>query len=157
MSSRSDDDPTKRFSTEHYSRVAADLDWSIVLGAASSIFFGFILNITIIPPSYFQFFDNIILLAALYAVTVGTAMFIMPVIYHSAHYHRFDVEKFLLVTKGYVLIGIICVMLAMYLGLGLALDSKLPIQISYSLASLPFIFIFLRFLSHGQKISFDGT
>ena len=157
MSSRSDDDPTKRFSTEHYSRVAADLDWSIVLGAASSISFGFILNITIYPPSYFQFFDNIILLAALYAVTVATAMFIMPVIHHSTHYRQFDVEKFLLVTKEHVLIGIVCVMLAMYLGLGLALDSKLPIQMSYGLASLPFIFIFLRFLSRGQRISFDGT
>jgi len=105
MSSRSDDDPTKRFSTEHYSRVAADLDWSIVLGAASSISFGFILNITINPTSYFQFLDNIILLAALYAVTVATAMFIMPVIHHSTHYRQFDVEKFLLVTKGHVLIG----------------------------------------------------
>jgi hypothetical protein len=149
--------PTKRFSTEHYSRVGADLDWSIVLGAASSISFGFILNITINLPSYFQFLDNIILLAALYAVTVATAMFIMPVIHHSTHYRQFDVEKFLLVTKEHVLIGIVCVMLAMYLGLGLALDSKLPIQISYSMASLPFIFIFLRFLSHGQEISFDGT
>jgi hypothetical protein len=157
MSSRSDDDPTKRFSTEHYSRVGADLDWSIVLGAASSISFGFILNITINLPSYFQFLDNIILLAALYAVTVATAMFIMPVIHHSTHYRQFDVEKFLLVTKEHVLIGIVCVMIAMYLGLGLALDSKLPILISYGLASLPFIFIFLRFLSHGQKISFDGT
>lgn len=60
-------------------------------------------------------------------------MFIIPVIFHSAHYHRFDVEKFLLVTKGYVLIGIVCVMLAIYLGLRLASDSKLPIQITYSL------------------------
>ena len=148
MSSRSDDDPTKRFSTEHYSRVAADLDWSIVLGAASSISFGFILNITINRPSYFQFLDNIILLAALYAVTVATAMFIMPVIHHSTHYRQFDVEKFLLVTKEHVLIGIVCVMLAMYLGLGLALDSKLPILISYGLASLPFIFIFFQLLKH---------
>ncbi|MGC1131493.1 MAG: hypothetical protein WA941_01620 [Nitrososphaeraceae archaeon] len=69
MSSRSDDDPAKSSSTEHYSRVAADLDWAILLGTASSIFFGFILNITINPPSYFQFLDNIILFAALYAVT----------------------------------------------------------------------------------------
>lgn len=92
--------PTKRFSTEHYSRVGADLDWSIVLGAASSISFGFILNITINLPSYFQFLDNIILLAALYAVTVATAMFIMPVIHHSTHYRQFDVEKFLLALRS---------------------------------------------------------
>ena len=54
-----------------------------------------------------------------------------------------DVERFLLRTKEPVLIGIIFVMLAMYLGLGLALNSKLPFQIAYSLPSLPFIFIFV--------------
>jgi hypothetical protein len=150
MSSRSDDDPVKRSSTERYSRVASNLDWSIVLIAASSIFFGFLLNIAVNPPSYFHFSDSIILLAALYAVTVATVMFVMPVIHHSTHYRQFDVERFLLITKEYVIIGIICVMFTMYLGLGLALNSKLPIQIAYGSASLPFIFIFLRFFRHKQ-------
>jgi hypothetical protein len=100
--SKDDDDPVMRSSTERYDRVGADLDWSIILASASSIFFGFLLNIAVNPPSYLQ----------------------------------------------YVLIGIICVMLAMYLGLGLALDSKLPGQIAYGLASLPFIFIFFEFFRH---------
>ena len=39
MSSRSDDDPAKRSFTEHYSRVAADLDWSILLGSAPIIIY----------------------------------------------------------------------------------------------------------------------
>ncbi|MGH9978970.1 MAG: DUF6328 family protein [Nitrososphaeraceae archaeon] len=138
-------DPVKRSSTEHYSRIASPLDWAIVLGAASSIFFGFFLDITVNPPSYFQLFDNIVLLAALYAVTAATTMFIMPVVYHLMHYRRFDVERYLLTTKKYTLIGIVCVMLAMYLGLGLSLNSKLPTEIAYGLASLPFIFIFVRF------------
>jgi hypothetical protein len=146
MSIEPDDDPVKRSSTEHYSRVASPLDWAIVLGAASSIFFGFYLDITINPPSYFQLFDNIVLLAALYAVTAATVMFIMPVVHHLTHYRRFDVEIFLLTTKKYTLIGIICVMLAMYLSLGLSLNSKLPIEIAYGLASLPFIFIFFWFI-----------
>ena len=73
MSSRSDDDPVKRSSTERYSRVASNLDWVIVLIPASSIFFGFLLHISVNPPSYFHFSDSIILLAALYAVTVATA------------------------------------------------------------------------------------
>jgi glucose-6-phosphate-specific signal transduction histidine kinase len=150
MSSNSedDDDPVMRSSTERYDRVGADLDWSIILASASSIFFGFLLNIAVFPPSYFTFLDNAILLAALYAVTVATTMFIMPVIFHASHYRKFDVERFLLRTKQYVLIGTICVMLAMYLGLGLALNSKLPIQIAYGLASLPFIFIFFEFFRH---------
>jgi hypothetical protein len=150
MSSRSDDDPVKRSSTERYSRVASNLDWSIVLIAASSILFGFLLNIAVNPPSYFHFSDSIILLAALYAVTVATVMFVMPVIHHSTHYHQLDVERFLLTTKGYAMLGIFCIMVAMYLGIGLALNSKLPIQIAYVLASLPFIFIFLRFFKQTQ-------
>ena len=139
------DDPVMRSSTEHYDRVGGDLDWFIILASASSIFFGFLLKITVNPQSYFTFFDNVILLVALYAVAVATAMFILPVIFHASHYRKLDVERFLLRTKQYVLIGIICVMLAMYLGLGLLLTSKLPTQIAYGLGSLPFITIIILF------------
>jgi hypothetical protein len=145
MPSQADDDPIKRSSTEPYDRVGASFRWSQILGAASSIFFGFLLNIAVNPPSYFHYSDSIILLTALYAMTVATVMFVMPVIYHLIHYRQFDVEKFLLKIKKYTLIGIFCIMVAMYLGLGLALDSKLPMEIAYGLASLPFIFIFIRF------------
>ena len=157
MSSRSDDDPVARSSTERYSMVASNLDWVIVLIPASSIFFGFLLHISVNPPSYFLFSDSMILLAALYAVAVATVVFVMPVIYHSIHYRQFDVERFLLITKEHVIIGIICVMFTMYLGLGLALNSKVPILIAYGSASLPFIFIFLRFIRHNQAISIDRT
>ena len=145
MPSQADDDPIKRSSTESYDRIGASLRWSQILGAASSIFFGFLLNIAVNPPSYFHFSDNMILLAALYAATVATVMFIMPVIHHLIHYRQFDVEKFLLKIKKYTLIGIFCITVAMYLALGLSGNSKLPLGIAYGLASLPFIFIFLRF------------
>ena len=145
MSSNSDDDPVMRSSTERYDRVGVSFRWPQILASASSIFFGFLLNIAVNVPSYFTFFDNMILLAALYAVTVATAMFIMPVIYHASNYRRLDVERFLSRTKKPVRIGIICITLAMYMGLGLALDSKLPVQIAYSLASFPSIFIFFEF------------
>ena len=62
MSSNSDDDPVMRSSTERYDRVGANLDWFIILASASSIFFGFLLDIAINPPSYFTFIDNVILL-----------------------------------------------------------------------------------------------
>jgi hypothetical protein len=152
MSSKSDDDdPVMRSSTERYDRVGINLDWFIILASASSIFFGFLLNIAVDPPSYFTFFDNIILLAALYAVTIATTMFIMPVIFHASHYRKLDVERFLLRAKEPVLIGIFCVMLAMYLGLGLALDSKLPGQIAFSLPSFPLIFICFEFFRHRHE------
>jgi hypothetical protein len=146
MPSQADDDPIKRSSTEPYDRVGASLRWSQILGAASSIFFGFLLNIAVNPPSYFRFSDSIILLAALYVMTVATVMFVMPVIYHLIHYRQFDVEKFLLKIKKYSLIGIICIMITMYLGLGLALNSKLPIQIAYG-----------RLLCHSFSFSFDSS
>src|SRR5438093_10293183 len=144
MSSKPDDDPVMRSSTERYDRVVVPFRWPQILAAASSIFFGFLLNIAVNPPSYFTFFDNVILLAALYAVTVATTMFIMPVIYHARHYRRLDVERFLSRTKKPVTIGILCITLAMGIGLGLALNSKLPVQVAYSLASLPSVFIFFE-------------
>jgi hypothetical protein len=146
MSIEPDDDPVKRSSTEHYSSVAASLDWAIVLGAAASIFFGFFLDIAVNPPSYFRLLDFVVLLTALYAVAVATAMFLMPIVHHLMLYHKLDVERYLLMTKKYILISVICVMLAMYLGVGLSLNSKLPIEIAYGLASLPFIFIFFWFV-----------
>jgi hypothetical protein len=148
---------TKSSSTEPYDRVGAGIRWCQILAAASSIFFGFLLNIAVNPPSYFRFSDSMILLAALYGVAVATVAFLMPIVYHSTHYRQFDVEKFLLITKEYVIIGIICVMFTMYLGLGLSLNSKLPILVAYGSASLPFIFIFLRFIRHNEAISIDRT
>src|SRR6476660_10120129 len=151
MSSDSDDDPVMRSSTERYDRVGVSFRWPQILASASSIFFGFLLNIAVSPPSYFTFFDNVILLAALYAVTVATAMFIMPVIYHARSYRRLDVERFLSRTKKPIWIGIACITLAMYLILGLALNSKFPIPIAYSLASFPSIFIFFEFFRLRHK------
>ncbi|HEY7572753.1 MAG TPA: DUF6328 family protein [Nitrososphaeraceae archaeon] len=148
MSSDPDDDPVMRSSTEHYDRVGVSFRWPQILAAASSIFFGFLLDIAVNPPSYFRMFDSLVLLTSLYLVTIATAMFIMPVIYHISSYLRFDVERFLARTRHYTLIGIICVMLAMYLGLGLAMNSKLPFQVAYSLPTLPFIFITIEFFKY---------
>jgi Family of unknown function (DUF6328) len=134
-----------RSSTERYDRVGVSLRWPQILAACSAIFFGFLLKIAVNPPSDFTYFDNMILLAALYAVTVATAMFIMPVIYHVSNYRRLDVERFLSRSRQYAYIGIICIMLAMYFGLGLALTSKLPVEIAYSLPCLPFIFVLIEF------------
>ena len=151
MSSGSDDNHTTRHSSEHYDIVGADLDWFIILATSCTIFFGFLLKIAVNPPSYFRLFDSIILLTALYAVTVATIMFLKPIIYHATSYRRLDVERFLSRTKRYVLIGIICVMVSIYLILGLVLNSKLPVQIAYSLSSLPFIFILYRYIRYIRK------
>src|SRR6476469_8337172 len=137
MSSGSGDNHTTRHSSEHYDIVGADLDWFIILATSCTIFFGFLLKIAVNPPSYFRLFDSIILLTAL--------------IYHATSYRRLDVERFLSRTKRYVLIGIICVMVSIYLILGLVLNSKLPVQIAFSLSSLPFIFILYRYIRYIRK------
>ena len=152
MSSNSDDDPVMRSSTERYDRVGVSFRWPQILASGSSIFFGFLLNIAVNPPSYFGLFDSIILLTALYAVTVATVMFILPVIYHATSYRRLDVERFLYRTKKPVLIGIICVTLTMCLGLGLALNSKLPVQVA-SVCFVSFcIFIFFELFKFKHKL-----
>ena len=104
--------------------MGGSIRWCQILAVGSSIFFGFLLDIAINPPSYFRPFDSVILLAALYAVTVATAMVILPVIFHASSYGRLDVERFLSRTKKPVMIGIICIALAMYMGLGLTLNSN---------------------------------
>src|SRR6185312_17343598 len=152
MSSGSGDNHTTRHSSEHYDIVGADLDWFIILATSCTIFFGFLLKIAVNPPSYFRLFDSIILLTALYAVTVATIMFILPVIYHATSYRRLDVEGFLYRTKKPVLIGIICLTLTMCLGLGLALNSKLPVQVAYSLASFASVFILFEFFKFKHKL-----
>ena len=75
MSSGWDDDHKKSYSSEHYDPVGSGLDWFVILSLGCPVFFGFLLNIAVNPPSYFTFFDNLIVLAALYAVTVSTSMF----------------------------------------------------------------------------------
>jgi hypothetical protein len=157
MSSESDDDPIMRSSSEHYDRVGVSFRWPQILASASSIFFGFLLDIEVNPPSYFTYTDHVILSAGLYSVAVAVAMFIMPVIYHMTHYRKFDVNSFLSRNKQYVLTGIICVMLGMYLALGLALNSKLSIHISYAAASLPFICIIYEFIRKAPASSIKST
>jgi len=130
--------------------MGAAMRWSQILASASSIFFGFLLRSAVNPASYFTFLDYTSLLIALYSVTIATTMFLTPVIYHARHYHKLDVEGFLSWAKKPVRLGIICIMLAMSMGLGLALSSfaKLSNSIAYSLAFLPFIFIFFQFFRH---------
>ena len=84
MPSQADDDPINRSSTEPYDRVGASLRWSQILGAASSIFFGFLLNIAVNPPSYFHFSDSMILLASTLCSNSGNS-YVRNASYPSSH------------------------------------------------------------------------
>ncbi len=137
---------SKENQSEHYDRVNATLRDSSILISGSSILFGFLLNIIIQSPSQFTLFDKTILLISLYTVTISTAFFILPVIYHQRHYHIFHIEKFLSKSKNYLLTGVIWLIITFYLGLALALDSSVPTYAAFGLAIVPFAVIIYHIL-----------
>jgi Family of unknown function (DUF6328) len=132
---------TKSASTEHYDRISATLRDSSILMAGSSILFGFLLNIELNSLKSQTFVDGVILLASIYSVTIATALFIMPVIFHQRHYQMFDVQRFLSRSKKFLLGGTSLLMLTMYLTLGLVLRSTVSSYVAFTLAAFPFIFI----------------
>jgi hypothetical protein len=111
--------------------------WSITMYNNKSLFVDIRLNTLKFPT----FIDGVILLASIYSVTIATALFIMPAIFHQRHYQMFDVEKFLSRSKKFLLGGASLLMLTMYLTLGLALHSTVSNYLAFTLAALPFIFI----------------
>jgi len=135
------DKSSRSGSTEHYDRVSAALKDSSILMAGSSILFGFLLNIRLNSIHQPTFIDGVILLASLYSVTIATVFFILPVIFHQMNYRILDVEKFLSRSKKYLLCGTACLMLTMYLTLGMALHSTISDYIGFVLATFPFIVI----------------
>src|SRR5690348_16982662 len=94
---------------------------SALLTTFSGILFGFLLNISINVPSDFDVVDRIILLVALYSITVAVFLFIMPVIYHHLEYPYTDFEKFKKRSHRFMLFGVVPAIVTLYLGLVLAL------------------------------------
>ena len=133
------DKPTKTTSTDHFDRVSAALRESSILMSGSSILFGFLLNINLDSLKTPSFVDGLILLASIYSVTIATVLFIMPVIFHQRHSQTFDVEKFLSMSKKFLLGGASLLLLTMYLTLGLALHKTVPDYVAFTLAAFPFV------------------
>ncbi|MGI0086408.1 MAG: hypothetical protein ACREBI_00400 [Nitrosotalea sp.] len=67
---------------------------SALLTTFSAFLFGFLLNISIAYSSGFDLPDKIILLVALFSITISISLFIMPVIYHHLEYPYMDFKKF---------------------------------------------------------------
>lgn len=126
---------------ERYDRVNATLRDSSILISGSSILFGFLLSIIVQSLPQFTLFDEVVLLMSLYSVTISTAFFILPVIYHQRHYHIFNIEKFLSKSKKYLLTGVFWLFITFYLGLALALDSVVSTYGAFGLALVPFIIV----------------
>ena len=119
-----------------------------ILTTFSVFLFGFLLNISINSPISFVLVDKIILLIALFSITISAVLFIMPVIYHHLEYPYLDFNKFKKRTHRFTLFGLIPAMITLFLGLQLATRSLLGnFVFSFILSIIPFalIYVFYRF------------
>ena len=67
---------------------------SSLLTTFAGILFGFLLEISVNAPESFDISDRIVLLIALFSITVAISFFVMPVVYHHMQYPYKDSEKF---------------------------------------------------------------
>jgi hypothetical protein len=120
---------------------------SAILITFSAFLFGFLLNISITSSSGFDLLDKIILLLALFSITISVSLFIMPVIYHHLEYPYIDFEKFKKRSHRFTLFGLIPAMITLFLGLELAMRSLIENHIiAFLFGAIPFalIYVFYR-------------
>jgi len=120
---------------------------SAILITFSAFLFGFLLNISITSSSGFDLLDKIILLLALFSITISISLFIMPVIYHHLEYPYIDFEKFKERSHRFTLFGLIPAMITLFLGLELAMTSLVTNHIvAFLFGAIPFalIYVFYR-------------
>ena len=118
---------------------------SVLLTTFSAILFGFLLNISVNTPRNFSLIDIIVTIIALYSITIAASLFVMPVIYHHVQYPYVNWNKFKVRSHRFILSGLIPAGITLYLGLELAIHSRLGSVESFILASLPFILLYLLF------------
>ena len=115
-----------------------------ILTTFSAFLFGFLLNIAINPSKNFILIDKIIILIALFSITISAVLFIMPVIYHHLEYSYLDFDKFKERSHRFTLFGLIPAMITLFLGLQLATRSLVDnITVSFALGTIPFILIYV--------------
>ncbi len=117
---------------------------SAILTSFSAFLFGFLLNISINSSTGFLLIDKIILLTALFSITISISFFIMPVIYHHLEFPYIDFEKFKARSHRFTLFGLIPAMITLFLGLQLATRSLVGnISVSFLLGAIPFVLVYV--------------
>ncbi|HEY6534725.1 MAG TPA: hypothetical protein VIY08_02800 [Candidatus Nitrosocosmicus sp.] len=113
-----------------------------VLTSFSGILFAFLLRIATTLPKDSTIFTRIVLLMALYCSCIAICSFIMPILSTKLHiYSHMDLQKYIRRTETSMRIGSIAAIVSVFLGLGIALNGLLDIEVAYILAALPFIII----------------
>jgi hypothetical protein len=119
---------------------------SALLTTFAGILFGFLLDISInAPQDEFAFIDRIILLVALFSITISISLFVMPVVYHHVQYPYRDLEKFKVRSHRFIMFGLIPAGFTLYLGLELALSSLIERFTAFILAAIPFLLVYIFF------------
>jgi Family of unknown function (DUF6328) len=118
---------------------------SSLLTTFAGILFGFLLEISVNAPESFDISDRIVLLIALFSITVAISFFVMPVFYHHVQYPYKDLEKFKQRSHRFIIFGLLPVILTLFLGLELALSSIIDRFPAFVLAALPFMLVYIFF------------
>ena len=117
---------------------------SAVLTTFGGALFGFLLNISIRGANQLLYLEKIILVLALFSITIAVSLFIMPVIYHHIEFPYADVDKFKKRAHRFILFGFIPTAVTLYLGMALAF-SPLIYNLTYFVAALPFAFVYFLY------------
>ena len=89
---REDDDDVKKDSlSRDYDTVLKE---STILTTFGGVLFGFLLKISIRGANQLIYTEKIILVLALFSITIAVSLFVMPVIYHHLQIPYTDVDKF---------------------------------------------------------------
>lgn len=118
---------------------------SSLLTTFAGILFGFLLEISINAPESFDISDRIVLLIALFSITVAISFFVMPVVYHHMQYPYKDLEKFKQRSHRFIIFGLLPAIFTLLLGLELALSSIIDRFPAFVLAALPFMLVYIFF------------
>lgn len=118
---------------------------SSLLTTFAGILFGFLLEISINAPESFDISDRIVLLIALFSITVAISFFVMPVVYHHMQYPYKDLEKFKQRSHKFIIFGLLPAIFTLFLGLELALSSIIDRFPAFVLAALPFMLVYIFF------------
>jgi ABC-type uncharacterized transport system permease subunit len=117
---------------------------SAVLTTFGGVLFGFLLNISIRGANQLSYLERIILVLALFSITIAVSLFVMPVIYHHVQFPYSDVDKFKKRAHRFILFGFIPTIVTLYLGMILAFSPLIDIM-AYFVAGLPFVFIYILY------------
>jgi hypothetical protein len=136
-----DDDVKKDRLFRDYDTVLKE---SAVLTTFGGVLFGFLLNISIRGANQLSYPERIILVLALFSITIAVLLFVMPVIYHHVQFPYSDVDKFKKRAHRFILFGLIPTIVTLYLGMILAF-SPLMDNMAYFVAGLPFVFVYILY------------